>query len=466
MANKFNKDVFALSNTIDFEDKDTLIMMDTNVWLDLYKLPPTAIISIVDVISVHLKKFWIPNQVYVEFNRHLKKNRDEARGRYINIKSMSCELLNNAKTKINQEFENLKRNNLFEALQAQDRFHTKMTETISQLKADLIALDEEYQKDMFCISSIDIIQDLIEKLYESSNSQGFSIMQLMNIYEEGETRYKYKVAPGHTDIKKANHENDNDFLLRKYGDLITWKQILKHIKGTRTRLVFVQNEKKSDWWQSPEIHKIAPVLVEEYLEVTSNKGSIVMVSFEQLLNNYGEQLGLPATTIKDIVAKLKLEKAVCKYVSDNRKSIIEDYIYKAFQEDDRAYELVQDISLFGGTVESVEYIEVDTINILNNSFSYDKDWDLNYVGAIAEIDCSADLTEYVNKYVSHSGRIDFKIHFEIMINFSIDFSDLEAEPESAYEITDYEISDEEIIELSHGEFSIDVDYDEDMYRDR
>lgn len=455
-----------MSNIIDFEDQDTLIIMDTNVWLDLYKLPPTAIISIVDAISAHQNKFWIPNQVYVEFNRHIKKNRDEALGRYKNIKSKSCELLNGAKTKIDQEFENLKRNNLFDAQQAQNKFQSKMNDIIITLKEDLNALDEEYQEEMACISETDIIEELVEKLYNISNSKGFTIMQLMKIFEEGEIRYKYNIAPGHTDIKKTNYENDKDFSLRKYGDLIAWKQILQRVTGTKTKLIFVQNEKKKDWWQSPEIHKIAPVLVEEYLEVTSNNGTIDMIDLEKMLNIYGEKLGLPATTIKDIVAKLKFEKAVCKYVNENRKNIIEEYINIAYQEDDRIYDIVKDISLFGGTVDSVEDIEIDTINISSHSYIYDKDWDIQDISAVADINCSADVTEYVNKYVYHSGSVDLKIHFHIILNFSIDFSNLEAEPKNAYEITSYEIIDEEVRDYSVGEFSIDVDYDEDMYRDR
>ena len=87
---------------------------------------------------------------------------------------------------------------------------------------------------------------------------------------------------------------------------------------------------------------------------------------------YGEKLGLPATTIKDIVTKLKLEleKDVCKYIDITKNSILEEYIFKAYEDGDRVYELLQDISLFGGTVESVDYIEIENINIKNGDFNY------------------------------------------------------------------------------------------------
>ena len=143
----------------------------------------------------------------------------------MNIKSESCSLLNEVKGKINQKFDNLKRNNMFEALNVQEAFNNKLMEIATRLKDDLINLDKDYQEELSCINEGDIIRDLIEKLHTNSETKGFSINQLINIYEEGEIRYKYKIAPGYKDIKKKDNENNNEFLIRKYGDLIIWKEI-------------------------------------------------------------------------------------------------------------------------------------------------------------------------------------------------------------------------------------------------
>lgn len=451
---------------INLLDENTLIIMDTNVWLDIYKLPPSAIESIVLAINKHKKKFWLPNQVYLEFNRHVKKSRDEALNRYCKIKDIACELISNTKNKINQEFENLKRNNLLDAVEVQENFNVKISELLSQVKNDLVLLDESYQSDIACISKVDIILNLIEVLRDDSKTTGFSVKELIKIYEEGEIRFKYKVAPGYTDVKKENYENENDFLLRKYGDLIIWKEILKRVEQTNINLLFIQNEKKSDWWESHSANSVSKVLIQEYQEATSKLSVIEMINFEQLLSQYGKDLGLPATTIKDIVCRYRLEKGVCDYVSDNAIEVIEPFISEIYSNGDRCYNLIKDMSLFGGTVDDLEDIEIQKICFSYSGFQYNKNWDAIHLSAGTELECTGHLIEYVNKYVIHSGRITFKIKLCIDLKVSINFSDLSADPKDSFNIVDFKISDEIISELSHGRFDVDVNVEEDMFRDR
>lgn len=457
-------------NIIDLFKDNTLIIMDSNVWLDLYKLPQTAIKCIVDAIERNRSIFWIPKQVYIEFNRHIIKSRDEALNRYKEIKKTSCELLSNTKNEINQKFENLKRNNILDAVTIQGNFDNKIKDIISYLKECLNTLDNVYQEEISCISKEkDIIMELVESLHKESNTNGFTTIELLEIYEEGEIRYKYKVPPGYSDaLKKEPRESENDFLLRKYGDLIIWKEILNKVRTTDTNLLFIQNEKKSDWWELSvsTTKRISKVLVQEFQAMTAENSKFHMINFEQLLKLYGDELGLPAITVKDIVSKLKLENLVCDYLNRNKNNIIEPYIEEVYSEDERGYNLLKDESLFGGTVETVEDFEILNINIVESYFEYDRDWDIAYISADAEIECSAHVIEYVNKYVYHSGKCKLKIKCLITLDFSIDFSDLTVEAKDGYDITNYEISNEKLIQLNHDEFDIDVDVDEDIFRDR
>lgn len=447
-------------------DDRTLIIFDSNVWLDLYKLPPTAIVSVVEAIDKHKSKFWLPHQVYVEFNRHVNKKRDEALEMYKKIQTVSCDLLSDTNNKINQEFENLRRNNIFDAVKLQDNFNNKIHELASEVKKNLEDLNIAYQKEIKCISKEkDIILELIEFLHKESKTNGFKIKELIKIYEEGEIRYKYKVAPGYTDAKKKEFENDNEFLLRKYGDLIIWKEILNYVQGTYTNLLFIENEKKSDWWES-STREASKILIQEYQEVTDTGSNLKLLNFEQLLNQYGIDLDMPASTVKDIIFKLKFEKRVYEYLNNNKDNIIQSYIEQTYFEDERIDELLQDLSVFGGTIESVDDLEILNIKILESSVSHDKDWDLSSLVAKTEIQCTAQISEYVNKYVHHSGTIRFKLGSSISLDFSIDFNDLRTKPENAYEIINCEIFDEELIHVDDSDFDIDIDFDEDMYRDR
>jgi PIN like domain len=460
---------------INILEDNTLIIMDSNVWLDLYKLPPTIIESIVNAISRNRFLFWLPHQVYVEFNRHVLKNRDEAQERYRKIKNLSCELLNGGRVKINQEFENLRRNNIFEATALQEEFNSKIKHLHEEMKKGLEDLDMSYQTDIHCIKKEnDIILELIESLYIDSDSKGFTINELLKIYEEGEIRFKYNIPPGFTDRKKKDNLNDKnkdntnntDFLLkRKYGDLIMWKEILKHIESKEINLIFIQNEKKPDWWESSSVgRKIANVLTQEFQERTAPNSEFQMLDFEQLLNLYGNDLGMAATTVKDIVSKLKFEKNVFDYISTNKNNIIENYIEQSYQVEDRGYYLLQDLSVFGGTIESVEDLEVLNINLVKSFFESNKDSDMPFISANVEIECTAHISEYVNKYVYHSGKINFVIGLDIGLFFSIDFSDLDINPKKAYKITSDQISEEVVLKLNLAEFDFEVDIDEDMFK--
>lgn len=114
----------------------------------------------------------------------------------------------------------------------------------------------------------------------------------------------------------------------------------------------------------------------------------------------------------------------------------------------------------------MEDVEIQNINIKNSSLEYCKEWEMSSIYAEAEIEFTASLIEYVNKFVYHSGNISFKIELKMLLEFSIDYSNLLALPQDAYEIINCEIYDEEITELDHDEFDIDVSVDEDYFRDR
>lgn len=63
--------------TIAFNSDDTLVVMDSNVWLNLYTIHPLALIEIVEKIRENKEQFWIPHQVYREFSRNAKSKKDE-----------------------------------------------------------------------------------------------------------------------------------------------------------------------------------------------------------------------------------------------------------------------------------------------------------------------------------------------------------------------------------------------------
>jgi len=55
----------------DLNNADTLIVFDTNVWLDFYTYAPKATREICDALFRLKHKLWIPSQVFYEYNAAL-----------------------------------------------------------------------------------------------------------------------------------------------------------------------------------------------------------------------------------------------------------------------------------------------------------------------------------------------------------------------------------------------------------
>ena len=75
--------------TIELNADNTIIVMDTNVWLGLYKIPIPALHIILASLNELEGKIWIPNQVYTEFYRNVTEHKEE----FLNKKSAEYEAL-------------------------------------------------------------------------------------------------------------------------------------------------------------------------------------------------------------------------------------------------------------------------------------------------------------------------------------------------------------------------------------
>jgi len=455
-------------------DDDVIIVMDTNVWLDLYTLAPSTIKLIIDSIEMNNGLFWMPNQVFVEFNRHVGKSRDIALNRYKDLKNSTCQILNNAINSINVEMNKLKNKGNTDAIPVYDGVISNLSNQIKDIVSQIYKIDSEYIKETECINKEnDIISNLVNFLHEHSVTLGFNVTELIEIYEEGEKRYKYKVSPGYTDeSKKEKSETEPQFLLRKYGDLILWKEVLRKVKNQQTSLIFVQNERKSDWWDKRESDNknIPRVLKEEFGDAALEGTRFLMIDFEEFIYHYGNKFEMPDTSIQQITLKLKYQKALTDYLEANKNSLVEEHLLDNYQDCDYKNPLcyqLNDLSFFGGSVDSVDDFYIDNINIIKSEvIDDDNDYDLRSIESKAELECTAYITEYVNKYVYHNGRIKVKLAFDLIMDYFLNISSVDLECKDAIEINDTSIDNIEILSINSNEFDIDVCVDEDLFRDR
>ncbi len=430
MKNKYNL-------SINLDDENTLIVFDTNAWLNLYNIPMIALQEIVRGINEHIEKFWIPNQVYAEYKRNQKGKKDAVVELFKNAQSYSLAEINTSKDRVLQKIKTLKLQNHIWEDDLQDNITKKYKELIDLLKAGYQDLENKYEDDIKAIKNNDIVDDLVDSLFDKTEKD-FSIIEKMHICEEGEIRYKYRIAPGYTDAEKM--EDGNNFT-KKYGDLLIWKEMLRKVNGTAINMIFVQEERKKDWLAEKNGCVLAEVLIEEYSDVSS--GKIEVCNFEGFLAKYACDLGIQEPIIGEFIKKLKLERAVYNHIMSEADSIAQEEVENSFDNYcimDEVHNQIGFDSVYGGTFEEAENVKLYGVSIISCEVNYEKELGLFEIKAQFEVEGNMDITEYISREANYCGNVDFYISGWETVSVTIIYNNLNCEPDEAYEIINQDIT--------------------------
>ncbi len=237
--------------------REATIVLDTNVLLNLYRLPDTARKELLDVLELLKDRLWIPHQVALEFQR-----------KRLSVIATERKSVENALGSANNLVSDLKRK--VDDLQLDKRgLGIEPESLISELgKANsmLIEAIQTAQKTQLDISLTDPIRDRVDALFESKvGNAPVSQDEINELTKGGEDRYKDKIPPGFMDSDKEKNPNEAVFIFnklkyqRKFGDLILWRQIINEAKNSNIKtILFVTSEQKEDWWNKEHGKIIGP----------------------------------------------------------------------------------------------------------------------------------------------------------------------------------------------------------------
>lgn len=230
--------------------RDAIIVFDTCALGDVYSLTIDTQQVFVDILTLLKERIWIPAWVLKEFERHHEKFL------YNPISNHYGKL-----ERIILKGEQYKKD-LSEAISivADDMFHPYMNkEVCNEITAIYKSICEEIgklaekikvQKNVRCeeIRSVAKSDKLYELLKEIRHGKEFSLKELIQIAQEGKVRYECLIPPGYKDEKEKEKEKKktNDGI-RKYGDLIIWKEILRYAKENDKSIIFISDDIKEDW---------------------------------------------------------------------------------------------------------------------------------------------------------------------------------------------------------------------------
>lgn len=237
--------------------KNGTIVVDTNVLLNLYRLPATARDDLFKVLESLTDRLWIPHHVALEFQkRRLSVIANERK----NIESA----LTSAKSLVGDLQKKV------DALQLDKRDlgidpKTLLSE-LQNANDDLVKAIEKAHQSQLDVSHLDPIRDRIDILFKSKiGPRPASQNEMDALIYDGDQRYSDLIPPGFADINKEKNPKeaiyiyDNIKIERKYGDLIIWRQIINQIKSENWKtLIFITSDRKEDWWSEEHGKTISP----------------------------------------------------------------------------------------------------------------------------------------------------------------------------------------------------------------
>ncbi|MBO9172241.1 PIN domain-containing protein [Rhizobium sp. L245/93] len=237
--------------------KTGLVVIDTNVLLDLYRLPANARDELLQVMADLNERLWIPHQVALEFQRsRLTVIAD--------VRKITQEALDSANTSISEltkQVEGLQLDKHGLGLEP-DTLLSELRGAFDKLTTALQAVHDARldpgQEDPIRRQIDQILKDRVGPAPENQAA-------LDALVSNGTIRYEERIPPGFLDAEKARdpktaHYFHNGLKYQsKFGDLIVWRQLIAHLNALDTKeVILVTRDNKEDWWRIEKGKRTGP----------------------------------------------------------------------------------------------------------------------------------------------------------------------------------------------------------------
>ena len=272
-----------------------IFVLDANVLLNLYRYPEPARKDLFTVLNKIKKRIWVPYQAALEFERNRLTVIAEQHRRFSEVKKV----LGDAHNRLESGLRNLQLDKRHSSIDPSS-FLGNVKRLFDEFNEQLNKSEEEHTD----VCDEDEIRDEISSLLEGKiGSPPKGQKELDDIYVEGESRYRNKIPPGFMDWEKAEGSDPGEFsyggllFKRIYGDLILWKQTIRHVKDAKIQsVVFLTDDNKEDWWmvvesKGPKTIGPRPELIDE-IRREAGVDLFHMYSSEQFMKNAEEYLNV------------------------------------------------------------------------------------------------------------------------------------------------------------------------------
>ena len=290
-----------------------LIVLDTNVLLELYRQPANISLDVISALKRILNNIYIPRQVYDEYLKNYHKICGDEKKKYKKVTEELSDSLKKLQNDIAKKIGEYRKHNYTDISKLQNDLNEKIKDIQNIITNFEKSHHEEIQLNIDFLEN-DKVKEFIDLLYNQGNiGEKIIFSKKLLILQEGQIRYDNLIPPGFRDSAKVGEA--------KYGDLFVWKDIIAIAKEKNTNIIFVCNDTKEDWWEK---NKDTPIdlrqeLNEEFKE-TNPSLSIHFLTLDKFFSYLAEELKLG-----------KSKSALQLSALDDIKSILDDYEDEIYQ---------------------------------------------------------------------------------------------------------------------------------------
>lgn len=224
----------------------------------------------------------MPMTIFCEFERNHRKAFSERRKSIENYAHENLQMIRNHKSAIQNSFKRLKLGKFPDIDELINSIVGKYDEATREIKN---YFDEH--------SLLGIIKDVwtkdeVEEFVKTLTNNrrvlpDLSLLQIYNLCDIGEKRFKNKMSPGFCDEK---HKTG----VRPYSDYFWWHETIEYARKNKTNVIVVADDAKKDFWDSNSMC-LLPELVNEFKKETKYKDT----------NGTIQELSLTGFTSKDFL---------------------------------------------------------------------------------------------------------------------------------------------------------------------
>ncbi len=311
--------------------KEGIFIFDSNVLLDLYRLPKSAREDLISVFENEnfKSRIWIGFQVALEFLNNKYEAISDQKNKFNSVRKLLKKTESDYLDVINELTVELKKLKLKQrhSLIDPDKFITQEnTSKGINFILDFIGELDTLEKEQSDVNDMDEIKEVVFKIFEGKIGEGFDKETLDKICGDGKKRYENKIPPGYEDDKKkGSYLFEDKEHIRKFGDLILWKEIIEKAKSENLKyVVLVTGDVKEDWWFEKRGKKLGPrrELLNEIYTEAPELDCFYMYDTSNFLQYAKNELkvNIQESTINETKDLIELSRS-------NRKKVEEGYIY-------------------------------------------------------------------------------------------------------------------------------------------